>query len=241
MTSLPSYHSPRNEDLGHVGPQGEHSRRLLVVSTGALLGTTVLALVGSKLWIDPGSIVAPLESRTAYLASAPPGWTLAFLIWMVCALSLVMFLFAAANYTKSRYAGLALTLGAVGAGIDIFGQVLQVTVLPPLAAEMPATRVTFLTIDQLFFACSVVTGPLFYTLGIPLIGKALPRDARVARALGSIALACGLMMVAAGLINDAKLVTITTAVQLLTYCVWAVAAVRVMLSEPVLRPASVEV
>lgn len=241
MTSLPSYDSSRGTERVGVSQQGRHARRLLVVSTGALLVTIVLALSGAGLWIQPGSLLAPLESRTAYLASAPPGWMFAFLIWMVCALSLVAFLFAVANYTEHRYAGLALILGVVGAGVDILGQVVLATILPPLAAEMPASRATFLALEQLSMACSSIAGPMFYTLGIPLITKALPREARLTRAFGSVALASGIMMVAAGFSNDANFVAVTAPLQLLSYCVWAVLAVRVMLSGPVLQPASLAV
>ena len=238
MTFAKSVDPRENQELAHAGPQDEHSRRLLVVATGALLGTIFLAMSGLALWIRPGSLLFPLESRSAYIASAGPGWVAGWLLWMVCALSLVAFLFAVANYTESRYADLALTLGAIGTGTDIFCQALQATVLPVLAAEMPATRATFLAVEQLCLVGSVTTGPAFYTLGIPLIMKALRHRSPMTRALGSVALACGAMMVASGFTTDGLFMGAATAVQLTTYCLWAVSAVRDMLATPALQPAS---
>src|ERR1700675_289901 len=77
-----------------------------------------LAAVGMR----PGTPLAPLPERMAYLAAAPIGWTFGWVAWTLCALLLVAFLAVLVHRLGegAELARFGLMIAIAGLPIDLF-------------------------------------------------------------------------------------------------------------------------
>jgi hypothetical protein len=135
----------------------------------------VVGLVLTVTAIAPGSPVAPLEARLAYLAGRPLGWSLGWAVWVLCALALVWLLAVLRPYAMQRAAtaSLAVVLAAVGAAVDLYCDVLQIRELPRLAAAGPAVVPAFLAVERTAAAGGLIVANGLYSAAVLLTAISL--------------------------------------------------------------------
>src|SRR5262245_12412224 len=111
----------------------------------------------------PGTPLAELSQRRAYLAEAPLGWTLGWGGWMLCARALVGFCAALAHRLPASgpVSGLAVTLAAAGAAVDLLCDTVHVVVTPRLASASPEL---FLAFEGTALAAGLIVANGLYTL-----------------------------------------------------------------------------
>ena len=102
-----------------------------------------IALVLAVVSLRPGSPLVPLSVRLHYLANHSFIWSVGWGAWMLCALALIAFFAAVAHQVSGQQATLhmAMLLAAAGGAIDLFCDVLYITVLPMLAARTPPSTI----------------------------------------------------------------------------------------------------
>src|SRR6476620_6767207 len=105
-----------------------------------------LGLIVAWFGLRPGSVVAPLGERIAYLAADPAIWRWGWGIWMLCSVVLVAYMAVLDRLLplRSAAARLALVLTAAGMAIDLLCDGLQIGVLPLVAATGPSAAPLFL-------------------------------------------------------------------------------------------------
>src|SRR5436190_543361 len=97
----------------------------------------------------PGSPLVPLAERLQYLAQAPPGWTLGWAVWMLCAVALLTFLVSVSRRLGAHadLAQLGLMVAVAGAAFDLFCDATYLLVFPMLASSQPPSEALFLTVE----------------------------------------------------------------------------------------------
>jgi hypothetical protein len=207
--------------------------RRLLLACATLNG--VLHLIGLLLAagaIAPGSPLAPLEARLAYLAGRPLGWSVGWAAWMLCALALVWLLALLGSYAPERaaLASPAVALAAAGAAVDLVCDVLQMLELPRLAAAGPASVPVFLAFEQAAGAGGLIVANGLYSAAVLLIVLALRRRLpALAFALGIATFLSGMLMVAAGFTADPRLLPVATGATFAAFLAWLVVVTRGLL------------
>lgn len=191
-----------------------------------LLGL-VLAAVGMR----PGSPLTPLPERLDYLAAAPPGWTLGWMVWMLCAAALIAFLAVAAHRLGSgrELSRLAVTFAVVGAGFDLLCDALFIVALPMLAAQRPVAEAVFLLVERSIGVGSLVVANGFYSLAVLLLTLALRGRSGVRPwtiAVGLAVAGCGFLLVGAGFTGEPWHAAWATLPTMALHCVWVVLVAR---------------
>jgi hypothetical protein len=160
----------------------------------------------------------------ALLAGRPWAWSLAWGVWMLCALALVGFLAAAAHRLPERRAlgALGVILAAAGSAVDLFCDGVQMVVLPQVAQGGPPAAPLFLALERAAGAGGLVAANGLYSVGALLLTLALP-PGFVARCLGWATFGAGMVMVVAGLTGDTRLAVLATPPTILLYCAWSAA------------------
>jgi hypothetical protein len=188
-----------------------------------------LGLIAAWFGMRPGSVVAPLAERTAYLASRPALWSLGWGIWMLCTLLLVAFVAVLGRFLPARSvaARLALVLTAAGMAADLLCDVLQISVLPLVATAGPSSTILFLAIERLAFTGGATVANGLYTTGILLITLRLAGSLSApARLAGYATAAAGYAMAVAGLLPSPTLLQAATGPTILFYSLWTVLLAR---------------
>jgi hypothetical protein len=203
--------------------------RLLTVTAWLSVGLHVVGMVLAVVGMKPGSPLVPAGERVAYLAGRPLAWSLGWAVWMLCALALVAFLAVLAQVVPqaSGVLGMAVTLAAAGAAIDLTCDTLFITVLPALAAE--GATPLFLAVERALGACGVVVANGLYSVAILLASLGLRAAAAVpavVRALGYATFAAGMLMVAAGFTGDARQLEIATGLTIVPFLAWTLGVAR---------------
>jgi hypothetical protein len=191
------------------------------------VGLHLLGLVLAALAMAPGTPVVSLAARLGYLAASPPGWAIAWSVWMGCALSLIAFLAVlAARLPDSDLARLGVVVAVVGAGFDLFCDLVYILVLPTLAAAQ--AELLFETIERATGIASLVIANGGYSVGILLISAALQkrRASRPAVLLGYAVAAAGLFLATAGITGSARQAQWATGPTMLLFCAWVVVVAR---------------
>jgi hypothetical protein len=173
----------------------------------------------------PGSIVAPLAERMAYLASRPAGWIGGWGIWMICTVLLVSFMAVLRSRlpVPSPAADLALAFTAAGMGVDLLCDVIQVQALP-LAAVGPGSL--FLLLERIAFTGGATMANGLYTAGVVLMTVCL-RPATVATRLAGWATGIsGAVMALSGLVLSPALFQASTGPTIGFYALWTVLVAR---------------
>jgi hypothetical protein len=192
----------------------------------------LLGLAAAGVGMRPGSPLVSLEDRMAYLAGAPLAWSLAWGVWMVCALALVAFLALAARRLgpQSELARTAVLLAAAGMAVDLFCEAVQMTVLPLTAALGQSAAGAFVAWERAAGAGGLVAANGLYSLATLLLALALRGGpgAQPARVLGVATFVGGMALVASGFTGDARLAAVATVLTIGCYCAWVVAVTRTL-------------
>jgi hypothetical protein len=179
--------------------------------------------------LRPGSVVAPLAERMAYLATDPAIWRWGWGIWMLCTLALVGYMAVLARLLPPRsIAGrLALALAASGMAVDLLCDVLQISVLPLTAAGGPSATPFFLAVERLAFTGGATVANGLYTTSVLLMTLRFGhRAGTLARVAGWATVLSGYAMVTAGLLPSPALLEATAGPALGFYSVWTVLLAR---------------
>jgi hypothetical protein len=210
-----------------AGTAGDTARGLLALAWAnvALHGAGLaLAVTGMR----PGSPLVPLAERMAYLAGSPAGWTWGWGVWMVCSLLLTAYMVALERALPGppALARLAVVLTAAGMAADLLCDVLQIGVLPLVAAQGPPGAPLFLALERLALTGGLTVANGLYTTGVLLMTLCLRRAGVPARLAGFATAAGGYVMAAAGLIPAAALAAVATGPTILFYSLWTVLVAR---------------
>jgi hypothetical protein len=203
--------------------------RLLTLAAWASVGLHVAGLALAVVGMRPGTPLVPAADRAAYLAGRPLAWSVGWAAWMLCALALVAFLAVLAQVVPQASAvlGMAVTLAAAGAAIDLTCDTLLITVLPALAVEGPTPL--FLAAERALGAGGVVVANGLYSVAILLASlglRAAPAVPSVVRALGYATFAAGMLMVAAGFTGDARQLEVATGLTIVPFLAWTLGVAR---------------
>jgi hypothetical protein len=187
------------------------------------------ALVLTWFGLRPGSALTPLSQRMGYLADRPSAWTWGWISWMLCALLLVAFMAVLRQALPSRSAAahLALVLTAAGMAIDLFCDVIQIQVLPLLAAGGGMRATLFLAFESLAFTGGATAANGLYTFGVLLMTLRLRGKVGAPATLtGGATTLAGTGMVLAGLLSSAELLAAFTGPAIGFYSLWTVLVAR---------------
>lgn len=179
--------------------------------------------------LRPGSVVAPLSERMAYLAADPAIWRWGWGIWMLCTLVLVGYIAVLERLLPPRSTAgrLALVLTASGMAADLLCDVLQISVLPLAAAGGPPATPLFLAVERLAFTGGATVANGLYTTGVLLMTLRFGHRARPpAQIAGWATVLSGYAMVAAGLLPSPALLQASAGPTLGFYSVWTVLLAR---------------
>lgn len=179
----------------------------------------VLALVGMR----PGSPLVPLAERMEYLAGHPAAWTWGWGVWMVCALLLLGYVAALRGCLPERSlaADLALILTAVGMGVDLLCDVVQIRGLPLATASEPL----FLSLEALAFTGGATVANGLYTAAVLILTLTL-RIGPGARFAGFATVVFGAAMAVAGMIPSPRLLELATGPTIGFYSLWTIIVAR---------------
>ncbi len=175
-----------------------------------------------------GTPLVPLDERMAWLASDPLTWKLGWTVWMLAALcvgGLYALLHGALG--KPALGVWAVALACAGAAIDIFSEIIYITVLPGLAAS--GQREVFTAFERAAFGGGCILANGFYTLGCALLTIELKKRARTPLLLdlgALVTIVCGLAMSVAGVMQSARVLEILTGPTIVGFCLWGLAAAR---------------
>jgi hypothetical protein len=203
--------------------------RRLEILAWANVGLHALGLTVAWFGLRPGSVVAPLAERMAYLAADPAIWRWGWGLFMLCTLVLVAYMAVLERLMppRSTAARLALVLTASGMAIDLLCDVLQISVLPLAAAAGPASPSLFLAVERLAFTGGATAANGLYTTGVLLMTLRLGRRAGApARLAGYATVAAGYAMAVAGLLPSPALLQAAAGPTLGFYCLWTVLLAR---------------
>jgi hypothetical protein len=136
----------------------------------------------------PGAPMMPLAERLPWLAARPLGWTLGWAVWILAAVALVTLFAMLLRPLPRSHGPLALALVAIGAAVDLTCDVLQMIVVPLVAAaDQPAL---FLALDRALWGGGVILGSGLYCAGMAVATHGLARRGRASRALVASCIAC---------------------------------------------------
>jgi hypothetical protein len=205
----------------------EHALRRLEILAWANVVLHGIGLTVAWFGLRPGSVVAPLAERMAYLAADPAVWRWGWGLFMLCTLVLVAYMAVLERLLphRSTAARLALVLTASGMAADLLCDVLQISVLPLTAASGPTPL--FLAIERLAFTGGATAANGLYTTGVLLMILGVGhRAGTLARLAGYATVTAGYAMAAAGLLPSPALLQASTGPTLGFYCLWTVLLAR---------------
>jgi hypothetical protein len=180
-------------------------------------------LLAALFWMRPGTQSFPLETRRAYLATHPVGWTVGWAIWALCALVLVAYLDRVARIGPRRGLGyLALLLGIFGAAVDLGCDFINFRILPETAGT---SRFAFETAERIAFIGGLVVANGLYSVATLVATLSLHGNGRATGAIlatGTGSFLCGLVLAYAGWIVSPSLVEAATGPTIGLYCIWTI-------------------
>jgi hypothetical protein len=196
------------------------------VNVGLHLAGLGLAAVGLR----PGTPLVPLAERLAYLAGSPPIWAIAWAVWMLCAVALVLFLIATAQRIgdSNGLVRLAVVAAVVGVAFDFWCDAVYIVVFPRLAAD-PPQQALFLAVEQIMGIASLVIANGAYSLAALLLTLGLRGRQGLAPftiVVGYGVFAFGMLLAAAGFTGVPWHTEWATGPTIGLYCIWAVLVAR---------------
>jgi|GEM_PF-1047623 len=212
------------------GPASDDTTlRRLEILAWANVVLHALGLIIAWFGLRPGSVVAPLSGRMAYLAGDPAVWRWGWGVFMLCTLVLVGYMAVLERLLPARSTAgrLALVLTASGMAVDLLCDVLQISVLPLAAAAGSSSPALFLAVERLAFTGGATAANGLYTTGVLLMTLRFgDRAGLPARLAGYLTVVFGYAMVAAGLIPSPAQLQATAGPTLGIYCLWTVLLAR---------------
>src|SRR5262249_20765055 len=187
----------------------------------------VLAAVGMR----PGSPLVLLPERLAYLAQGPLAWSLGWGMWMVCAMALIAFLAGMARRLPEHtlLAHSALVLAIVGGAVDLLCDVINIIVLPALAARGPSWEPMFLTAEHTTFASGLIVANGLYSVSVALLTWCYQGRQGIKApivVLGYAVFGFGMLLAVAGFAGSPRLAELATGPTIGLFCVWSVSVAR---------------
>jgi hypothetical protein len=179
--------------------------------------------------LGPGTALVPLAERLEYLAGAPAGWILGWIVWMLCAALLIAFLSLLARRTGETddLARLGLIVAVAGAGFDLLCDSVYIVVFPMLAAARPVSELLFLTVERVTGLGSLVIANGAYSIAILLISVARRQQLGPGLTrLGYVVGVAGLVLGAAGYTGSPYHAMYATPAAIGPFCVWVVLVAR---------------
>jgi hypothetical protein len=203
-------------------------RPLLLVAT-LNVGSHLGGLVAAFLWMRPGTVLAPLDARMAFLAARPPGWSFGWGTWMLCSLSLLAFLAVLKEHAGGRsLATFSLILASAGAGVDLLCDALQILVLPRVAAG--GDQGLFLVCERGLDAGGLIPANGLYSIACLLAALALRKEVPpYVRWLGFATFAGGMLMAAAGFSGEPAPLELSSGATMSAFLAWSLAVTRALL------------
>jgi hypothetical protein len=197
------------------------------------VGVHVVAMALAALGMRPGTAAVPLAERMAWLASYPPGWTVGWALWMLCAVADLAFIAALATRvpSPSPLATLAVTLATTGAAVDLTWDTVHVTVLPLVAGLTPPPVPVFLVIERLAWTVGAVVANGFYSAATLLVTVALRTAGLVpghVLALAAGTFGFGLLLCAAGFTGSARHLELAAGPTVVVFILWILATLRAL-------------
>jgi hypothetical protein len=159
---------------------------------------------------------------------------------MLCTLALIAFFAALAHQLPDQQPTpqLAVLLAAGGGTLDLFCDVIFITVLPPLAARTPPPEATFLAVERAANAGGLIVANGLYVAGTLLLTLCLHRRQERGRwvvPVGYGVFGFGMLLVVAGFLNEPRLAELGTGPTIGLYCLWTTLVAR-SLNSPGGRP-----
>jgi hypothetical protein len=164
-----------------------------------------------------------------YLDGDPWQWKLGWGIWMLCALSLALFMGTARAAARERHrlARLAFALALAGAALDLACDTGQAFGLPMVAAAGTGSR--FVAIEHLLFLGGTVGANTMYglaTIGLTIALPLPPSRSPAVAITGVAAFLGGMVITAAGLGGSVLLLAWATGPTVIFFCLWTFAVAR---------------
>jgi hypothetical protein len=227
------------------------ARRLDVLALLIAGAVDLLAGADSGLLLKHGSLTGggDLASRSGWIADHATRWQAGWAFWFVVTTTFAWGFYALArNLGGARqWRDLAVGLALLAAAVDLVGIVLNLAVIPDLAARyqesapalMASTEVTYSTVETLAQALTDIAAYGLYTMAGLLLLPALFATSAYPRRLAWLAvLLWGVSVVATVLLAfDAAGATAVFAVALLLYPLWIWASAWWLASAPQLASA----
>ena len=206
-------------------------KRLLIWLAWVNVVVHAVALIFALVGLRPGSPLVEVPERMHYLSGHPLAWSLGWGSWMLCTLALIAFFAALAERLpeKPGAARLAVVLAAVGGAIDLFCDVIYITVLPDLASVASPPYPTFLAMERAALAGGLIVANGLYALGTLLLTLCFPGEARgrvLLMGTGYGVFGFGMVLVVAGFANNSQLAALGTGPTIALFCLWTVLAAR---------------
>jgi hypothetical protein len=202
----------------------EASKHLRIAAAFAVLFHT-LGLAVAFFGIRFGTPVFSDGQRMAHVKGALWGWQVAWGVWMIAAATFVWFLAAVEKHWNAAgtCARLAMIVGVTAASLDCLFDVLQIAVLPAVAARGPEAKQTFLALAHLASAGGIILANGLYAVAVVLMTCAIGDNVSArSRALGWIVLATGLALSVVGFFTDPHLPEYFTGPAIGSYILWVV-------------------
>jgi hypothetical protein len=205
------------------------SRRRIVGLAWLNVSLHVAGLALAAAFMRPGSPLAPLSDRLAYLAAQPSGWTIAWCVWAACALAMASFAFAIAVELRTAPARWAVVAAAVAAVADLTCDARYAFSFPKLAFQADSAAHSFLAQERWTNFVSLAIANGLYSISTLLSTFAL--RGRVGLAPGTTpagvgVFACGMVLAAAGIVGSPDLAFWATPPTIGLYCVWVLLVAR---------------
>jgi hypothetical protein len=197
------------------------SHRMVFYAAALTVVLHALGLALAVFGMREGTPLVGLAERMAHLAKAPLGWSVGWAVWMLCALSLVVFFHALAERAqRASLARLCLSLVAVGAAVDLLCDTLFLVVLPEVAAA--GSTSVFLAVERAAGAAGTIVANGLYAVAVLMMSYALGRRRVVL--LGWAVFACGVGMAVSGVTGVPEHLEIATGPTFAALCAWALLA-----------------
>jgi hypothetical protein len=210
-------------------------KRMLIPLAAFNIAIHVAAMTAAALGMRPGTPAMPLTERMPFLATSPPGWTLGWGLWMLCALVDVAFIaaLAACDERRSPMITLGLALVSAGAAIDLTWDTVHITVLPLIAATRPPPTALFLAVERAAWACGAIVANAFYSIATLLVTWGLWAGgvAPVASLwLAAATFAAGMLMVVAGFTGVPRHLEMASAPTIFFFVLWTAFTARAVVA-----------
>ena len=209
------------------------SHRTLVTLAALNIAIHITAMAFAALGMRPGTPAIPLAERMAFLATSPPGWTVGWGAWMLCAVIDVAFIaaLAACDARRSPLTTLGLAVVAAGAAIDLTWDTIHITVLPLIAATRPRPDALFLAVERAAWACGAVVANAFYSIATLLVTWALRAGGLVPAAslwLAAATFASSMLMVVAGFTGVPRQLELASVPTIFFFVLWTALTARAL-------------